>query len=44
MRILHFLGGTTVEVGGGRAVAQTEMTISQRGPVSCATGPRPVAG
>ena len=33
VRILHFLGGTTVEVGGSRAVAQTKMTISQRGEV-----------
>lgn len=31
--ILHFLGGTTVEVQGDRAIAQTKMTISQRGPV-----------
>jgi ABC-type branched-subunit amino acid transport system substrate-binding protein len=28
--ILHFLGGSTVEVEGARAVAQTKMTISQR--------------
>ncbi|MFJ6570707.1 nuclear transport factor 2 family protein [Streptomyces sp. NPDC091292] len=33
VRILHFLGGTTVELRGSRAVAQTKMTISQRGPV-----------
>lgn len=31
--ILHFLGGTSVEVNGTRAVAQTKMTISQRGEV-----------
>jgi hypothetical protein len=31
--ILHFLGGTSVEVEGRRAIAQTKMTISQRGPV-----------
>ena len=31
--ILHFLGGTAVEVDGDRAVAQTKMTISQRGVV-----------
>jgi hypothetical protein len=31
--ILHFLGGTSVEVKGERAVAQTKMTISQRGAV-----------
>jgi hypothetical protein len=29
--ILHFLGGSTVEVAGDRAIAQTKMTISQRG-------------
>jgi SnoaL-like domain len=28
--ILHFLGGTTVDVAGDRAIAQTKMTISQR--------------
>jgi len=31
--ILHFLGGTSIEVKGTRAVAQTKMTISQRAPV-----------
>ena len=31
--ILHFLGGSVVEVAGERAIAQTKMTISQRGPV-----------
>jgi hypothetical protein len=31
--ILHFLGGSAVEVAGERAVAQTKMTISQRGMV-----------
>ena len=31
--ILHFLGGSSVEVTGQRAVAQTKMTISQRGDV-----------
>jgi hypothetical protein len=31
--ILHFLGGTTIEVAGNRAIAQTKMTISQRAPV-----------
>jgi SnoaL-like domain len=31
--ILHFLGGTSVEVAGTRAIAQTKMTISQRAPV-----------
>jgi len=29
--ILHFLGGTSVEVNERRAIAQTKMTISQRG-------------
>jgi hypothetical protein len=29
--ILHFLGGSTVDLKGDRAVAQTKMTISQRG-------------
>ena len=33
VRILHFLGGTALEVVGDRAIAQTKMTISQRGPV-----------
>ena len=28
--ILHFLGGTTIDLAGARAVAQTKMTISQR--------------
>jgi hypothetical protein len=30
VRILHFLGGTAVELKGERAIAQTKMTISQR--------------
>jgi SnoaL-like domain len=29
--ILHFLGGSAIEVNGDRAIAQTKMTISQRG-------------
>ena len=33
VRILHFLGGSAIEVAGDRAIAQTKMTISQRGPV-----------
>jgi hypothetical protein len=33
VRILHFLGGSAIEVSGHRAVAQTKMTISQRAPV-----------
>src|SRR4051812_48488933 len=28
--ILHFLGGTTIDVAGDRAIAQTKMTILQR--------------
>ncbi len=31
--ILHFLGGTSIEINGTRAVGQTKMTISQRAPV-----------
>jgi hypothetical protein len=31
--ILHFLGGTTCDVAGSRAVAQTKMTINQRATV-----------
>ena len=31
--ILHLLGGTSVDVKGKRAIAQTKMTISQRAPV-----------
>ena len=35
--ILHFLGGSAIELGGpdhrDRAIAQTKMTIAQRGPV-----------
>ena len=37
--ILHFLGGSAVEVAGERAIAQTKMTISQRGMVEGASGP-----
>jgi hypothetical protein len=33
VRILHFLGGSTIDVRGDRAIAQTKMTISQRAPV-----------
>jgi SnoaL-like domain len=29
--ILHFLGGSAIEINGERAIAQTKMTISQRG-------------
>lgn len=31
--ILHFLGGSSIDVNAHRAIAQTKMTISQRGPV-----------
>jgi len=31
--ILHFLGGTSIDLSGDRAIAQTKMTISQRGDV-----------
>jgi hypothetical protein len=32
--ILHFLGGSSIELRGERAIAQTKMTISQRGEVT----------
>ncbi|MBV8427403.1 MAG: nuclear transport factor 2 family protein [Hyphomicrobiales bacterium] len=31
--ILHFLGGIAIDINGTRAIAQTKMTISQRGEV-----------
>jgi len=31
--ILHFLGGTSIDLNGDRAIAQTKMTISQRASV-----------
>jgi hypothetical protein len=31
--ILHFLGGSSIDVAGNRAIAQTKMTISQRASV-----------
>lgn len=31
--ILHFLGGTAIDIAGDRAIAQTKMTINQRAPV-----------
>jgi hypothetical protein len=37
--ILHFLGGSAIEVAGDRAIAQTKMTISQRGMVEGESGP-----
>ncbi len=33
VRILHFLGGTAIDVRDDRAIAQTKMTITQRGKV-----------
>jgi len=33
VRILHFLGGSSIEVAATRAIAQTKMTISQRADV-----------
>jgi hypothetical protein len=33
VRILHFLGGSSIDVKHDRAIAQTKMTISQRAPV-----------
>jgi SnoaL-like domain len=30
VRILHFLGGSSIDVAGARAIGQTKMTISQR--------------
>jgi len=33
VNILHFLGGSSCEISGARAIAQTKMTIQQRAPV-----------
>jgi SnoaL-like domain len=33
VNILHFLGGTSIDLAGDRAIAQTKMTISQRAQV-----------
>ncbi len=33
VRIIHFLGGSSIDVTGDRAIAMTKMTISQRAPV-----------
>jgi SnoaL-like domain len=33
VRILHFLGGSAIDVAGPRAIAQTKMTITQRAAV-----------
>jgi SnoaL-like domain len=35
--ILHFLGGHTADIAGDRAIAQTKMTISQRGEIDGVT-------
>jgi hypothetical protein len=32
--ILHFLGGSSIDLAGNRAIVQTKMTISQRGDVN----------
>jgi hypothetical protein len=37
VNILHFLGGSTVDVAGSRAIAQTKMTIAQRAEVDGVT-------
>ncbi len=33
VRILHFLGGSSIDIAGNRAIAQTKVTISQRSDV-----------
>jgi len=33
VRILHFLGGMSIDIAGSRAISQTKMTITQRAPV-----------
>src|SRR5881227_193352 len=33
VRILHFLGGTSIDLAGNRAITQTKMTIAQRAKV-----------
>ncbi len=37
VRILHFLGGSSIDVAGNRGIAQTKMTISQRASVENVT-------
>lgn len=37
MSILHFLGGSSIDISGTRAVAQTKMTISQRATIDGVT-------
>ena len=44
VRIMHMLGGMSIDIKGKRAIAQTKMTISQRAPVEgvvCATSYAP---
>jgi hypothetical protein len=38
VRILHFLGGSAIEISRDRAIAQTKMTISQRASVDGVVG------
>src|SRR5262245_32934051 len=33
VRIYHFLGGTSIDIKGKRAISQTKMSISQRAPL-----------
>jgi hypothetical protein len=33
VRVLHMLGGTSIDLAGDRAIAQTKMTITQRGAI-----------
>jgi hypothetical protein len=33
VRVIHMLGGTTVDIAGHRAIAQTKMSITQRGAI-----------
>ncbi len=42
VRILHFLGGSAIDVAGDRAIAQTKMTISQRASVESLDGGDPL--
>jgi len=33
VRVVHMLGGTTIDIAGHRAIAQTKMSITQRGAI-----------
>jgi len=33
VRVIHMLGGTTIDIAGNRAIAQTKMSITQRGAI-----------